>query len=130
MIQRTIVLLVAALMGCSKSEPEHPWLDLGEDSPHQIVEFSGTDAGQIVIAMNPAITREEAMELGHLIQSQAPSGTTVNARLYNEESTARGWRTAPAEMRVEHLLVLVSISPTTELDEVRWVPPEEADGSP
>lgn len=130
MIQRTTVLLMAALMGCSRSEPEHPWLNLGEDSLHQIVEFSGTDAGQIVIAMNPAITREEAMELGRLIQSQAPSGATVNARLYNEESIARGWRTAPAEMRVEHLLVLVSISPTTELDEVRWVPPEEADSSP
>ena len=130
MIRRTAVLLVAGLMGCSSSESEHPWLDLGEDSRHQIVEFSGTDAGQIVIAMDPAVTREEAMELGRLIQSQAPSGATVNARLYNEETTARGWRTAPAEMRVEHLLVLVSISPRTELDEVRWVLPEEAGGSP
>lgn len=130
MIRRTAVLLVAGLMGCSSSESEHPWLDLGEDSRHQIVESSGTDAGQIVIAMDPAVTREEAMELGRLIQSQAPPGATVNARLYNEETTARGWRTASAEMRVEHLLVLVSISPRTELDEVRWVPPEETGGSP
>ena len=130
MIRRTAVLLLAVLMGCSSPESEHPWVDLGENSRHQIVEFSGTDAGQIVIAMDPAVTREEAMELGRLIQSQAPPGATVNARLYNEETTARGWRTAPAEMRVEHLLVLVSISPRTELDEVRWVPPAEADGSP
>ncbi len=129
MIRRLAVLLATAVVGCSSSEPEHPWIDLGENAPHQIVEFSGADAGQIVIAMDPAVTQEEAMGLGRLIQSQAPPGATVNARLYNNEATARGWRTAPAEMRVRHLLVLVSVSSATGLNEVRWVQPEEeADG--
>jgi hypothetical protein len=114
------------LASCSTDEAEHPWLELGEGSPHQIVEFSGADAGQIVIAMDPAVTREEALELGRLIQAQAPPGARVNARLYNDEFTARGWRTAPAEMRVEHLLVLVSANPETGLNEVRWAPPEDS----
>jgi hypothetical protein len=117
------------LMGCSSTEAAHPWLDLGESSAHQIVEFAGADAGQIVIAMEPGVTREEALALGRRIQAQAPTGARVNARLYNDEFTARGWRTAPAQMRVEHLLVLVSINPETGLNEVRWAPPDEPPGS-
>ena len=125
MILRSTLVLITVLIGCSSTEPTHPWLQLGEGSRHQIAEFSGADAGQIVIAMDPTATREEALGLGRLIQAQAPAGATVNARLYNEETTAQGWRTAPAEMRVEHLLVVVSVSPSTGLSEVRWVRPEE-----
>ncbi len=88
------------------------------------MEFAGADAGQIVIAMDPAVTREDALELGRLVQSQAPPGAIVNAQLYNDEGTARGWRTAQAEMRVEHLLVLVTINPASGLNEVRWARPD------
>ena len=122
------MILVPVLLGCSSPEPVHPWIDLGEGSFHQIVEFSGVNAGQIVVAMDPTVSRADAMELGRLIQSQAPAGATVNARLYNDEPTARGWRTAPADLRVEHLLVLVSVNPATGLDEVRWVPQENEPG--
>ena len=125
MSRRLFAPLTLILAGCSSPEVAHPWLDLGEDSLHQMIEFTGSDAGQIVIAMDPQVTREEALSLGRQIQAQAPPGARVNARLYNEETTARGWRTAPAEMRVEHLLVLVSINPQTGLNEVRWAPPDE-----
>jgi hypothetical protein len=116
--------LILMLVGCSSTEATHPWLDLGESSAHEIIEFAGADAGQIVIAMEPQVTREEALALGRLIQAQAPAAARVNARLYNDAFTARGWRTAPAQMRVAHLLVLVSINPETGLNEVRWAPPE------
>lgn len=119
------VLWALVLGACTAGDTGHPWLDLGDPSPHEIVEFSGANAGQIVIAMDPAVTREEALALGRLIQSQAPPGATVNARLYDHEPTARGWRQAPAEMRIAHLLVVVSINPATALNEVRWVRPEE-----
>ncbi len=118
------MIVVAVLLGCPSPEPEHPWIELGEGSLHQIVEFSGVNAGQIVVAMDPTVSRADAMELGRLIQSQAPAGATVNARLYNDDATARGWRTARADLRVEHLLVLVSVNPATGLNEVRWVPQE------
>ena len=119
------VLWAFVLGACTAGDAGHPWLDLGDPSPHEIVEFSGANAGQIVIAMDPAVTREEALALGRLIQSQAPPGATVNARLYDHEPTARGWRQAPAEMRIAHLLVVVSINPATDLNEVRWVRPDE-----
>ncbi len=125
----SIPIIVLALAGCSTSEPAHPWLDLGASSPHRIIEFAGADAGQIVIAMDPAVSREQALELGSLIQSQAPPGAIVNAQLYNDEATARGWRTAQAQMRVEHLLVLVTINPGTELNEVRWARPDSLPAS-
>lgn len=129
MIRRPFAALLLMLMGCSSTEAVHPWLELGEGSAHQIVEFAGADAGQIVIAMEPGVTREEALALGRQIQAQAPAGARVNARLYNDEFTARGWRTAPAQMRVEHLLVLVSINPETGLNEVRWAPPDDPPSS-
>ena len=119
------VLWAFVLGACTAGDSGHPWLDLGDPSPHEIVEFSGANAGQIVVAMDPAVTREEALALGRLIQSQAPPGATVNARLYDHEPTARGWRQAPAEMRIAHLLVVVSINPATDLNEVRWVRPDE-----
>lgn len=117
------------LTGCGGSEPGHPWLDLGEGSPHRIVDFAGVDAGQIVIAMDPTVSPDEAMELGRRVQAQAPPGATVNARLYDDETTARNWSTAPAQMRIEHLQVVVSINPDTGLDEVRWVRPDSLDAS-
>ena len=122
-------LWALVLGACSGGDTGHPWLDLGDPSPHEVVEFSGANAGQIVIAMDPAVTREEALALGRLIQSQAPSGATVNARLYDHEPTARGWRQAAAEMRIAHLLVVVSINPATDLNEVRWVRPDEELGN-
>ena len=122
------MLWALVLAACTAGDAGHPWLDLGDPSPHEIVEFSGANAGQIVIAMDPAVTRAEALALGRLIQSQAPPGATVNARLYDHEPTARGWRQAPAEMRIAHLLVVVSISPATDLNEVRWVRPDEEQG--
>lgn len=126
MIRRSLVLWTIIVGGCSSADAGHPWLDLGDQSAHQIVEFSGANAGQIVIAMDPSVTREEALALGRSIQSQSPAGATVNARLYDHEPTARGWRQAPAEMRFAHLLVVVSINPSTGLNEVRWVLPEES----
>ena len=124
-------LLWAFVLGaCTAGDAGHPWLDLGDPSPHEIVEFSGANAGQIVVAMDPAVTREEALALGRLIQTQAPPGATVNARLYDHEPTARGWRQAPAEMRIAHLLVVVSINPATDLNEVRWVRPDEEQADP
>lgn len=124
------VFWALVLGACTAGDAGHPWLDLGDPSPHDIVEFSGANAGQIVIAMDPAVTRAEALALGRLIQSQAPPGSTVNARLYDHEPTARGWRQAPAEMRIAHLLVVVSINPATALNEVRWVRPEEEQADP
>ena len=121
MSRSPLVLWTMVLAGCSSADAGHPWLDLGASSPHQIIEFSGADAGQIVIAMDPPVTCEEALTLGRLIQSRAPAGATVNARLYDHEPTARGWRQAAAEMRIAHLLVVVSMSPSTGLSEVRWV---------
>ena len=127
---RVTLLALLALGACAGGDSGHPWLDLGDPSPHEIVEFSGANAGQIVIAMDPAVTQAEALALGRLIQSQAPPGATVNARLYDHEPTARGWRQAPAEMRIAHLLVVVSINPATDLNEVRWVRPEEDQANP
>ncbi len=125
MSRHSLVLWTTIVGGCASADAGHPWLDLGDPSAHQIVEFSGANAGQIVIAMDPSVTREEALALGRAIQSQAPAGATVNARLYDHEPTARGWRQAPAEMRIAHLLVVVSINPSTGLNEVRWLLPEE-----
>lgn len=119
--------LPLVLAGCAEPAPEHPWIDLGPSSPHRIIEFSGGDAGQVVIAMEPTVSREQALELGRLIQSQAPPDATVNVRLYNDELTARGWRTAPADMRVAHLLVVVSTNSRTGAPEVRWVRPDSLD---
>ena len=124
MIPRSVVLWTIIVGGCSSADAGHPWLDLGDPSVHQIVEFSGVNAGQIVIAMDPSVTREDALALGRSIQSQAPPGATVNARLYDHEPTAREWRQTPAEMRIAHLLVVVSINPSTGLNEVRWVRPD------
>ncbi len=125
MSRRSLVLWTLVFGGCSSADAGHPWLDLGDPSPHQIIEFSGADAGQIVIAMDPSVTRDEALALGRLIQSRAPAGATVNARLYDHEPTARGWRQASAEMRIAHLLVVVSVNAATGLSEVRWVRPED-----
>ena len=108
-------------------EVDHPWIRLDPGSPHRIIEFSGADAGQVVIAANPEISREEALELGRLVQSQAPPGATVNVRIYNDETTARTWRTVAGNLSVEHLLVIVSSSSATGRPEVRWVRPDSLD---
>jgi hypothetical protein len=117
----------ALLLGCQPSTPAHPWIDLGPDSPYEMIEFSGADAGQVVIAMPPTVTRDEALELGRRIQSQAPPGATVNVRLYNDEATARDWRTASNEMSTAHLLVTVTTSSAAGEPEVRWVRPDSLD---
>jgi hypothetical protein len=109
---------------------DHPWIRLDPDSPHRILEFSGADAGQVVIAADPAISRDEALELGRLIQSQAPPGAVVNVRIFNDEATARGWRTSPANLYVSHLLVIVSSSSATGGTEVRWVRPDSLEALP
>jgi hypothetical protein len=127
---RTWIVCSAFLAtGCGGGS-DHPWIRLDPESPHRIVEFSGADAGQVVIAADPSITREEALELGRLIQSQAPPGATVNVRIYDDEQTAREWRTAPASMNVPHLLVIVSSSTATGSPEVRWVRPDSLDSPP
>ena len=108
-------------------EVDHPWIRLDPGSPHRIIEFSGADAGQVVVAADPAISREEALELGRLIQSQAPPDATVNVRIYNDETTARTWRTVAGNLSVEHLLVIVSSSSATGRPEVRWVRPDSLD---
>lgn len=123
----SILALAALLIGCAPTTPEHPWIDLGPDSPDRIIEFSGADAGQVVIAMPPTATREEALDLGRRIQSQAPPGATVNVRLYNDEATARDWRTASNEMSTAHLLVVVATSSASGRAEVRWVRPDSLD---
>lgn len=122
-----IGLVVAAASGCSDGESAHPWIDLGPDSAHRIIEYSGLDAGQVVIALDPGVTREEALALGERIEAQAPEGATVNVRLYNDEQTARNWRSAAANQRIEHLLVLVSSNSATGDVEVRWVRPDSLD---
>jgi hypothetical protein len=119
-----VLLALSLLPGCGEAEEEHPWIRLGPDSPFSIVESSGTSGGQVVILMPPEVSREEALGLGQLVRSQVPEGATVNVRLYNDETTARGWRTAPAEWTLQHLLVVVQVVPDTGLDEVRWVGPE------
>jgi hypothetical protein len=122
-----VAVLACACAGGSSED--HPWIRLDPGSPHQIIEFSGADAGQVVIAADPGISRNEALELGRLIQSQAPPGATVNVRIYNDETTARGWRTAPALMHLSHLLVIVSSSSATGSPEVRWARPDSLDAS-
>jgi len=121
--------VLAAACGGGSSE-EHPWIRLDPGSSHQIIEFSGADAGQVVIAVDPTISRDEALELGRLIQSQAPAAAVVNVRIYNDEATARGWRTAPADLHVSHLLVIVSSSSVSGAPEVRWVRPDSLDAFP
>ncbi len=117
-------LILVGPGACAEPEAEHPWIGLGPDSPHRIVEASGLEGNQAVIVMPPDVSREEALALGRMIQSQAPAGATINVRLFNDEATALSWRTAPAEWTLQHLLVVVQIVPETGLNEVRWVGPE------
>jgi hypothetical protein len=129
-LRRAWILAAFLLAGCGGDSLEHPWIRLDPGSPHRIVEFSGADAGQVVIAADPNISREEAMQLGRLIQSQAPAGAVVNVRIYNDETTAREWRTAQADLNLPHLLVIVSSSSATGSPEVRWVRPDSLGALP
>lgn len=122
------LLFLAALAACA-GDASHPWIVLPEGSAHRIVESTGIGDGQVVIAMDPAVTRDEAMQLGNLIQSQAPEGVTVNARLYNDEETARNWRTVDAQWTLQHLWVTVTVIPQTGRNEVRWVGPAASDSA-
>lgn len=119
-------LLATLLLSACGAEPvpSHPWIDLGADSPYRILESMGSSGGQAVILMPESVSREEALALGRTIQSQAPPGIAVNVRLYNDEATARNWRTVEAQWTLQHLLVVVQVVPDTGLSEVRWVGPE------
>jgi hypothetical protein len=128
--RRAWMLTAASLAAACGGGVDHPWIRLEAGSPHQIIEFSGADAGQVVIAADPGISRSEALELGRLIQSQAPPNATVNVRIYNDEATARAWRTVAGNLSVEHLLVVVSSSSATGRPEVRWIRPDSLDSPP
>jgi hypothetical protein len=119
-----LALSLATLVGCADDPGPHPWLTLPEGSRHRIVESMGPGEGQIVVAMDPEVKPEEALELGRSIQAQAPAEVTVNARLYNDEGTARNWRRVAADWTREHLWVTVVIVPESGRNEVRWVGPE------
>lgn len=119
------IILLAGLPGCAPDSAEHPWLALPEGSAHEIVESAGIGGGQVVIAMDPAVTPAEALRLGEEVLAQAPGGRTVNVRLYNDPATARNWNTVPADWTRQHLWVVVRVNPESGLREVRWVGPEE-----
>lgn len=125
--RRTLSLLLATLAACSGSERGHPWLRL-DDPNARIIEVSDLNPGHVVIVMDLPASQEEALSLGRRIQAQAPEGATVNVRIYNDEQTARKWRTAPAPLTLQHLLVVVRIVPETGLNEVRWVGPQATNG--
>jgi len=123
------IFLVAAVgpvvAGCAADSVEHPWLDLGSAPPHEILEVSGANSGQLVILVPESATREEVMALGAMIASQAPTGATVNARIFNDRTTALNWRTAPGAWTAQHLLVVVTAVPETGAPEVRWITADE-----
>lgn len=123
---RGILTAVAllALGACGGGEPQHPWLSVPENADFQIIESSGVGEGQIVIAMEPPVAQARAVALGEEILAQAPADATVNARIYNDEATARNWSTVDAVWTNEHLLV-VATRTRTGGDEVRWVRGEE-----
>lgn len=121
-----IILFISFFVAaCGGGDEAHPWLALPEGSPHRILEATGADEGQIVIAMDPAVTPDEALALGEWVRAQAPPGVTVNARLYNDEATARNWRTVASDWTREHLWVTVVVIPQSGRDDVRWAGPEE-----
>lgn len=112
-----------ALVACA-SEPEtHPWLSLEGAPSHEIVEVSGASQGQIVLVVPAGAPFDEVMELAERVAGQAPSGATVNARIFDDLETARAWRTAPAEWTLQHLLAVVTGSPESGPADVRWVGP-------
>jgi hypothetical protein len=119
-------LLVAA---CSDGEPEHPWLVIPEGDPYQLVEAEGPGEGQIVLALPAEATPEQALEVGRTVLEQAPAGVVVNARIYNDEATARNWRTVEAQWTLEHLWVLARRTADGE-EELRWVGPADVEGAP
>jgi len=114
-------VLGPVMAGCAAESAEHPWLDLGSAPPHEILEISGTSSGQLVILVPESATREEVMALGAMIASQAPTGATVNARIFNDRTTALNWRTAPGDWTAQHLLAVVTAVPETGAPEVRWI---------
>ncbi|MFW6010297.1 MAG: hypothetical protein ACOC9H_00110 [Gemmatimonadota bacterium] len=113
--------------GCSPGEVAHPWFTL-DDPTARIVEVSEMNPGQVVVVMEPPVNRDDALAVGRSLREQAPEGAQVNARIYDDEWTARNWRTAPEQQTLEHLLVVVQIVPSTGRDRVEWVGPEP--GSP
>ncbi len=119
----TLIVTLLLASGCSGTSSEHPWLVLDEEEPNRIIESSGYDSGQLVLLMPENVSPDEALELGRRIQAAAPEGATVNARLFNDELSARNWRTAPEQWVRQHLLVVVQRVPDIDLDEVRWVGP-------
>ncbi len=120
-----LALVLTACAGADAAS-EHPWLQLPAAAGHTIVESTGVSGGQVVIALDSATTPETAIQLGHEILRQAPPQVTLNVRLYNDEATARNWRTVPADWTQEHLWVLVRSSAEGGA-EVRWVGPEDGD---
>jgi hypothetical protein len=125
------ILLTAltTLTACGGGEPEHPWLAIPENVPYQLIEAEGPGEGQLVIAVPGDATPQEAIDLGRLILQQAPTDAVVNARIYNDEATARNWRTVEAQWTLEHLWVLARRTGDGE-DEVRWVGPPDVEGAP
>jgi|SRR5690606_7583900 len=128
---RRSVLTAIALLGlvACGGDAGHPWLAIPDTYPHQLIESEGAGGGQLVIAVPPETSPQTALELGRVILSQAPEGVVVNARIYNDEATARNWRTVAAEWTLEHLWVLARRTGDGD-EEVRWVGPSDVEGAP
>ncbi|MQA90581.1 MAG: hypothetical protein GEU90_10145 [Gemmatimonas sp.] len=124
----TVLFLTLAFVGCGEAERAHPWLAIPETHPHQVIESVGPGQGQLVIALPPGATPPEALEVGRIVLQQAPADAIVNARIYNDEATARNWRTVDAEWTLEHLWVLARRTGEGE-DELRWVGPADLEGA-
>ena len=118
-----LVLLLATAACGSDVASGHPWLAIPAEYPHQVIESEGAGQGQLVIAVDPGVTPEQALEVGEIVLQQAPADIIVNARIYNDEATARNWRTVDAQWTLEHLWVLARR--TADEDELRWVGPAE-----
>jgi len=117
-----LLLPLFLLAGCGGAAPQHPWLaPEGAPLPFQILESLGSSGGQLVLLVDYTASPEEVLELGEWVLTRAPAGSTVNARIFNDENTALQWRTAPAIWTLEHLLAVATQNPSTGTRQVRWV---------